>query len=1021
MTTADLSSALRWRSVGPSRGGRSVAVAGHPDQPAVAYFGACAGGVWRTDDGGTYWRNVSDGWLTSSAIGAIALAPSRPSTVWVGTGEACVRNNVVQGDGVYRSLDDGATWQHRGLAETRHISRVRVHPGRPETVVVAALGDIFSAGGERGVYRTDDDGETWERILHVDEHTGAADLSLDPNDPDVMFAAMWQAIRHPWDMRSGGPGSDLFRTLDGGRTWEPMSASPGFPTGLLGRIGVSVSPARPERVYAVVEAEGEQSGLYRSDDRGGSWTRVNAESGQTGRPWYYSHVFADPVDADTVYTCNLSFWRSRDGGETFTQVQTPHGDNHDLWIDPRDPQRLVQGNDGGACISYNGGQTFSSIYNQSTAQIYRVDIGREFPFDLYGTQQDNSGIRVPSRSWKGAIRWPDCLELGEAEAGDVACDPADPRFVVVGGAGFGHPGPLLRFDQVTEQPQDIAVWVEHFMGTAPSTHRHRFGWTYPIEFSQHDPGLLYVAGERVFRSADKGMSWEAISPDLTRDDPSKQTASGGPITPDTTGAEVYCTIYAFAESPLDPAELWAGSDDGLVHVTRDGGETWHDVTPPELPPFTTVTRIEVSRHASGTAYVAAHGYRIGDRAPYLWRTEDHGRSWESLAAGLPAGEWLRSVREDPARAGLLYVGTERAARYSADGGRTWAPLGSALPPVPVYDLKVRDHELVAATHGRGFWVLDDLTPVREAAVEDSLVLHTPPLVYRYPTPTGFDMPGEGTWVGGFPGVPLGGASFTVERDEDGTTRNVVIDGGENPPNGLAVWYRAGADLADQPVTLRITDSAGAVLRTLSSEPVEGRPAPTPAVRPARTGLQRLVWDLRVEPAVSAPGEDGSVEAVTPGPRVPPGSYGVELVVGDQRRRARVRVVRDPRIFSDDAALQAQYELLVRVRDRLDDIGVAVSRIRSARAAGDGLPPEVDGELERLEKLLLGSATNHADELKRPPGLVAKLKLLPEIVVELSDTAPTAATRAVLDQLDGAVRELELELDAALAGVAVPSA
>lgn len=1013
MTTADLTSEMRWRSVGPSRGGRSVAVTGHPDRPAVAYFGACAGGVWRTDDGGTYWRNVSDGWLTSSAVGAIALAPSQPSTVWVGTGEACVRNNVVQGDGVYRSLDEGATWQHRGLRETRHISRVRVHPQRPETVLVAALGDIFAPSGERGVYRTDDGGETWDLVLHVDENTGAADLSVDQNDPDVMFAAMWQALRRPWDMRSGGPGSDLFRTVDGGRTWQPMSESPGFPSGILGRIGVAVSPARSERVYAVVEATEDQRGLYRSNDRGETWERVNASSDQTGRPWYYSHVFADPVDADTVYTCNLSFWRSRDGGSSFTQVQTPHGDNHDLWIDPRDPQRMVQGNDGGACVTYNGGSTFSSIYNQSTAQIYRFDIGREFPFDLYGTQQDNSGIRVPSRSWKGAIRWPDCLELGEAEAGDVACDPADPRFVLVGGAGFGHPGPLLRFDQVTEQPQDIAVWVEHFMGTAPSTHRHRFGWTFPIEFSQHDPGLIYVAGERVFRSCDKGMTWEALSPDLTRNDLSKQTASGGPITPDTTGAEVYCSIYAFAESPLDAGELWTGSDDGLVHLTRDGGATWDDVTPPELPEFTTVTRIEVSRHAPGTAYLAAHGYRVGDRAPYLWRTRDHGRSWESLAAGLPPGEWLRTVREDPVVADLLYVGTERGAVLSADAGATWARLGSELPPAPVYDLKVRDHELVAGTHGRGFWVLDDLTPLREAAASDQLVLHTPPLVYRYPTPHGFDMPGEGTWVGGFPGVPLGGASFTVERHDDGTTRNVLLDGGENPPNGLAVWFQVPPDLAGAAVTVRITDPAGAVLRTLSSSPVDGRPKTKPPVPEAQEGLQRLVWDLRVEPPVTAPDEEGAVEAVTPGPRVPPDRYGVELEVGGQRRTAPVQVVRDPRIFSDDAALRAQYDLLVQVRDRLDDVGAAVSRIREARR-GNALPPEVTAELERLEKLLLGSATNHADELKRPPGLVAKLKLLPEIVVELSDTAPTGATRAVYAQLDGAVRELELELEAALA-------
>ncbi len=572
----------RWRSVGPSRGGRSVAVAGHPTQRSVFYFGACAGGIWKTTDGGTYWRNVSDGYLSSSPIGAIAVSRSHPDTVWVGTGESCTRNDVVAGDGVYRSTDGGVSWTPAGLAETRHISRVRIDDHDPDRVWVAALGDIFGPSQDRGVYRTDDGGVTWERVLFVSDRAGAADLSLDPTDPAVAFAAVWEAVRRPWEMSSGGPDSDLYRTLDGGRAWAPMSGSAGFPTGLKGRIGVSISPADPRRIYAVVEAADGQSGIYRSDDRGESWRQVNSESAQTGRPWYYSHVFADPQDADVVWTCNLSFWRSVDGGETFTQVQTPHGDNHDLWLDPDDPSRMAQANDGGACVSFNGGQTFSSVYNQATSQIYRVDVGSEFPFDLYGTQQDNSGIRVPSRSWKGAIRWTDCLELGEAEAGDVAVDPADPRFVYLGGAGFGHPGPLLRFDQTTEQAQDVAVCVDHFMGTAPSTHRHRFGWTYPIQFSPHDPHRLYACGERVFTSVDAGTSWAEISPDLTTADPALMITSGGPINKDTSGAEVFCTIHAFAESPVRPGVLWAGSDDGRVHVSVDAGGGWTEVTPPGL-------------------------------------------------------------------------------------------------------------------------------------------------------------------------------------------------------------------------------------------------------------------------------------------------------------------------------------------------------------------------------------------------------------------------------------------------------
>lgn len=441
MADTDTFAELRWRSVGPSRGGRSVAVAGHPDDVGVFWFGACAGGVWKTTDGGTYWRNVSDGFLRTSPVGAIAVARSRPDTIWVGTGEACTRNNVVQGDGVYRSTDGGASWTHCGLTDSRHISRVRIQDDNPDKVWVASLGDIFGPSGQRGVFRTDDGGRTWTRVLFVSDTAGAADLVLSPDNPACAFASIWQAVRRPWEMSSGGEDSDLYRTMDGGRTWRAMSAAPGFPTTMKGRIGVTISPARPDRVYAVVEAVEGQSGIYCSDDRGDSWSLVNQDPDQTGRPWYYSHIFADPLDPDTVWTCNLWFWRSTDGGATFTRIQTPHGDNHDLWLDPADPRRMIQANDGGASVSFNGGMTFSSIYNQSTAQIYRVDVGREFPFDLYGTQQDNSGIRVPSRSWKGAIRWPDCLELGEAEAGDVAVDPADPRYVYLGGAGSATPAP----------------------------------------------------------------------------------------------------------------------------------------------------------------------------------------------------------------------------------------------------------------------------------------------------------------------------------------------------------------------------------------------------------------------------------------------------------------------------------------------------------------------------------------------------------------------------------------------------
>jgi len=986
--------ALRWRPVGPSRGGRSVAVAGDPDDQGVFWFGACAGGVWKTTDAGTYWRNMSDGHLTSSAIGAIAVARTRPDTVWVGTGEACTRNNVVQGDGVYRTTDGGTTWTNCGLTESRHISRVRIQDDNPDRVWVSALGDIFGPSEQRGIFRTSDGGRTWEHLLFVSERAGAADLSIDPSNPDIAFAAIWQAVRRPWEMSSGGPDSDLYRTVDGGQTWTPMSASPGFPTAVKGRIGVAVSPVRPDRVYAVVEAADGQSGIYRSDDRGDSWDLVNAESGQTGRPWYYSHIFADPRDADVVWTCNLWFWRSGDGGRTFSQIQTPHGDNHDLWLDPADPRRMIQANDGGACVSLNGGRTFSSVYNQATAQIYRVDIGPEFPFDLYGTQQDNSGIRVPSRSWKGAIRWPDCLELGEAEAGDVAIDPADPRFVFLGGAGFGHPGPLLRFDQVTQQAQDVAVWVGHFMGTDPVTHPHRFGWTYPIRFSPHDPAALYVCGERVFRSTDSGMTWEARSPDLTTNDPAKLLASGGPINKDTSGAEVFCTIHAFAESPLVRGRLWAGTDDGLVHLSLDDGDTWTDVTPPELPPLATVVSIEPAVDDPSTVYLAAHRFRLQDRAAYLFVSADLGATWTRITVGRSEPAVLRCVRQDRVNPDVLYLATDLDVRVSVDRGLTWQVAATGLPPVPVCDLAFRDHELVAATHGRGFWMLDDLTPIRESGRNNGvLTVHTPPIVHRYPTPTGFAMPGQGTWVGGYPGVPLGGASFTPEPQPDGSMRNVMIDGGENPPDGLALWYRLATDVDD--LRIEIAEPSGLVLRTLGlARP--GRPEPAKPLPPSTSGLHRVVWDLRIEPAASAPEPDGSVTAVTPGPRIPPGRYAVTVHAGDWAETVAVDVVRDPRIVSDDAALTAQYRLLARIRDRLDQIGRVVGWIRRQPASD---------RLAVFARRLAGGAGSTEDALKNLPSLTDRMVLLPEIVVELSDTAPTGAVLAVWQEQEQELTEM----------------
>ncbi|WP_251451222.1 hypothetical protein [Microbacterium sp. Marseille-Q6648] len=1024
-TSAQLASDLggdviRWRSVGPSRGGRVVAVAGDPRDHSRFWMGACSGGVWMTDDAGQYWRPMSDGFLDTASIGAIAVAESDPQVVWVGTGESFARNNVVPGDGVYRTVDGGRTWDHLGLEATKHIAKVRVHPRDADIAYVAATGDVFGPNPERGVYRTRDGGRTWDLVLHVSDRAGAADLVIDAGNPRVLYASIWQMVRHPWNIISGGEDSGLWRSTDAGDSWERISDRPGFATGLLGRIGVAASPARPGRVWALVEAIGEEGGVYRSDDAGDTWEHVSRERSVQGRPWYYSHIIAHPTEPDTVWSMNTWAWRSRDGGRTFQQVQTPHGDNHDLWIDPSDPRRMINGNDGGACVSVNGGMTWSSIYNQPTAQFYRFDIDHRFPFDLYATQQDNSGIRAPSRSWKGALRWPDCVELGEAEAGDVALDRSDPRFVMLGGAGFGHPGPLLRFDQVTEQARDVAVWPEYFMGIGASEMKHRFGWTYPIEFSPHEPGVLYVGGERLFRSPDGGISWSAISPDLTRDDEQKQQPTGGPISGDSTGAEVYCTIYAFAESPLTPGELWVGSDDGLVHLSRDGGGEWTRLEVPDLPEWATIARIEPSAHRAGTAYLVAHAYRLQDPRPFVYRTDDFGATWEAISDGIPATEWARSIREDPSSPELLFLATERRVWFSADRGGTWASLRGNMPSVPVYDIKVRANELVAGTHGRAFWILDDIAPLREIAHADVSrpVLFTPPAVYRYPTPDGFDMPGEGTWVGGFPGVPLGGATFTRRALPDGTRETVWLDGGKNPPNGAQLIYRLPAD-ADH-VTITIRDAGGQTLRTFRSTAPADRDLPATEVPSTAAGTHAFLWDLRIEPALTSPRDGSSREVVHPGPRVAPGTYSVELAALGSTHVQEVQVERDPRGVASDDDLVEQYRLLVRIRDLLQRVADGIGWSASAFDALEGLRARLDGrpfaerigstagEIDALRRVLTNpDMKDHNDALKMAAGLEQKIVLLPEIVVELSDTRPVPGVYEVLDRF-------EAEADAALA-------
>ena len=703
--------ALEWRSVGPFRGGRVIAVAGHPTEFATFYMGSTGGGIWKTEDGGTYWENISDGFFKRASVGAIAIAESDPNVIYVGMGESTIRSNVSHGDGVYKSTDGGRTWRHCGLTETRNIGKVRVHPSNPDLVYVGAFGHAHGPNTERGVYRSKDGGETWEQVLFRSAEAGVVDLSLDATNPRIIYAAFWEGVHRAHELISGGPGSGLFRSTDGGDTWTEISRTPGMPTGLLGRMGIVASPAKPGRVWAIVEAK--DGAVLRSDDFGDSWERVNEGGEVRQRPWYYMHVFADPVDPETVWIMNLNAWKSSDGGRNFVQVPGTHGDYHDLWIDPKNPQRIIQGNDGGATVSFNGGASWSSIYNQPTMEFYHVTTDNQVPYRLYGAQQDNSTISVTSRSDLAAITQVDTYEVGGGESGYIAVKPDDPNIVFAG----SFAGVITRYDHRTGQRQSIAAWPEESAGWGAKDVKYRFQWTFPILISAHDPKSLYITSQFVHRSTDEGKSWQVISPDLTRNDTAKQEPSGGPITIDSNGMDYYCTIFALAESPVQAGVFWAGSDDGLIHLTRDNGATWTNVTPPEMPEWSLVSIIEASPHDPATAYVAIDRHRHDDFAPYLYRTSDYGQTWVKITDGIPADEFARVIREDPDRRGLFYAGTEAGLYVSFDDGAHWQSFRMNLPVVPVHDMVVKDRGLVLATHGRGFWILDDVTPLHAMTSE----------------------------------------------------------------------------------------------------------------------------------------------------------------------------------------------------------------------------------------------------------------------------------------------------------------
>ena len=941
-------SEIKWRCIGPPRGGRVIAVAGDPNNDQIFYFGACAGGVWKTYDGGTYWENISDGFFTSASVGALAVSESNPNIIYVGTGESCIRGNLAHGDGVYKSTDFGKTWANIGLKESKHIARIRIHPTNPDIVYIAAFGHAFGSNKERGVYKSIDGGKKWKQVLFKSEKSGAIDLSMDPTNPNIMYASIWEALRKPWNFSSGGTDSGIYKSVDGGETWLEITENHGLPTGLKGRIGIAISPAKPNRIWALIEAN--ESGLYRSDDSGQTWKIVSANRALVQRPWYYSHVFADPNNEDTVWVLNFKAWKSTDGGANFTHVSTPHGDNHELWIDPKNSDRMIEGNDGGACVSFNGGDSWSNIYNQMTSQFYHLTTDKQFPYRVYATQQDNSAISVPSRSMKGAISWVECYPVGSSESGYIAVRPDNPNIVYSGAIGSSPGGgdSLLRYDHSTDQVKIVSVWPEIGWGQGPKDHKYRFQWTYPIIISPHDPNILYVAANFVFKSTNSGDSWEKISPDLTRGDISKMEASGGSLTLDTTYVEHYGTIFSFTESPHKQGIYWAGSDDGLLHLSTDYGKTWKDKTPKSLPEWSRIDVIEVSPHDPNRVYISTTKYKFDDDKPYLYKTNDLGDSWTQIIEGLPSNEFTRVVREDIEVPGLLFAGTENGVYFSVNSGELWHSIQTNLPHVPVTDMEIKEEEIVISTNGRSFWILDNLNLIRQIAEfspESSNHLFTPSNTYRITPPMGSDgSTGMDLGSGKIYNLGIGtNATFYEIENKDGTKSRKMLDSGENPITGVVINYLLDSE-SNKDLKLNILDSNKKSVISFQPDNSSNCNSQDKSV-PTLKGMNQFVWDMRYSGPTTLEEHKDSNE-YTEGPLAPPGSYYVQLMISKQNFIEKFELLKDPRISTTQKDFEQQFRLLRKIGSGVTKTHETVNSIRKLKT-----------QLNYWESVILNSGTH----------------------------------------------------------------
>jgi photosystem II stability/assembly factor-like uncharacterized protein len=917
----DMLQGFHYRMIGPHRGGRATAVAGVPGDHRTFYMGATGGGVWKTTDAGEVWENISDHYFKVGSVGAIAVAPSDPNIIYVGTGSANIRSNIEIGHGSYKSTDAGTTWTSIGLEEAGQIAKIRVDPRDPNRVYVAAVGHAFGPNSMRGILRSRDGGKTWEKVLYVNDHTGAVDLVMTEGNPDVMYAAMWTGERQPWGMVAGSKEGGVFKTIDGGDHWNKLAG--GLPKGVVGKIGVAVSPVMPNRVWALVDAA--DGGIFRSEDAGQTFTRIDPARQLLGRSWYYGHIFADTKDPNMIYAANTDFFRSTDGGKTFTPLAMPHGDNHELWIDPKDSQVMIEGNDGGATISVNAGKSWSTQLNQPTAEIYRVATDNQVPYRVYGTQQDQyDGLSLPSRSahFGERMQLQHWYAVGGMEGGYVGVVPNNPNIVYTGGSG----AMITRFDLAAQHLRTINVTAGARGGDV------RFAWSSPIFISPLEPAAVYHTSNFVHKTIDGGQNWTTISPDLTRNDKTHEGAFTGP----GSEAEAYPTISTFAESPRARGVLWAGSDDGLVHLSRDGGLHWLDVTPKSIPDLATVNTVEPSTHDPARAFLAVFRYMLDDYHPYIYRTDDFGKTWVLLTSpdnGIPADQPVRVVREDPVRKGLLYAGTEYGVFVSLDNGSHWQPLQLNLPAVSVTDIQIHDSDLVLSTNGRSFWILDDISPLRQMAVQTMTTPHLFPVRDTYRISTSADEDDQ-PYVGGPCCVSNVRDLYTGARIE----RHQL---GEEPPEG-AIVYASFPERPTEPIKLTVTDAGGKLLRTLVNTSVAGAP-------PVQAGLNRYNWDLSVEHR-----EPGTPKPTPRGPKAVPGMYQLHLTVGAQTQVSTFKLLGDPKSHVTKLDYASQYALLNHIQEAIAQIQNAETSIRASRAALPSGSPSLL-KLDALQANLVGSA------------------------------------------------------------------